>query len=113
MDQSCFQQISLDVTPYCHCISRCAHRAFPFGFDRYTYTSYEHRRAVIQQRLFELADIFCIDLAAYAILSNHHHCVLHINDEKAIKLTFDDTIERWHMLFMVLANINTTAMAKH
>ena len=32
-------------------------------------------------------------------MSNHYHCVLHINQQKAINLTFDNVIQRWHRLF--------------
>lgn len=28
-------------------------------------------------------------------MSNHYHLVLHINRDKALKLTFDDVVERW------------------
>ena len=99
MAQPRSQLISLEATPYYHCISRCVRRAYLCGFDRVTNKSYEHRRELIRKRLFELANVFCIDLAAYAILSNHYHCVLHINQDKAIKLSFDEVIERWHKLF--------------
>ncbi len=99
MAQPRSQQISLDATPYYHCISRCVRRAFLCGFDRFTNKSYEHRRDLIEKRLYLLADVFCIDLVAYSVLSNHYHVVLHINQEKALTLSTDEVIERWHKLF--------------
>lgn len=69
-------QISLDTTPYYHCISRCVRRAFLCGEDAFTSKSFEHRRGWIREKLFELADIFSIDLAGYAIMSNHLHVLL-------------------------------------
>lgn len=99
MAQPRSQQIALEATPYYHCISRCVRRAFLCGFDRLTNKSYEHRRDLIEKRLYLLAEVFCIDLVAYAVLSNHYHVVLHINQEKALNLSFDDVIERWHRLF--------------
>ena len=99
MAQPRSQQISLDATPYYHCISRCVRRAYLCGFDRFSNKSFKHRRDLIEKRLYLLADTFCIDLVSYAILSNHYHVVLHINREKALALSFDEVIDRWHNLF--------------
>jgi len=68
------QQISLDDTPFYHCMARCVRRAFLCGEDALTDRSYEHRKAWIVDRLRELADVFAIDVCAYAILGNHYLC---------------------------------------
>lgn len=94
-----YSQISLDATPYYHCISRCVRRAFLCGNDSVTGHSFEHRRQWIEDKLIELGQIFCIDLCAYAVMSNHYHVVLHIHKEQAQSLTNDDVITRWHQLF--------------
>ncbi|MCU7847018.1 MAG: transposase [Candidatus Thiodiazotropha sp. (ex Lucinoma kastoroae)] len=91
--------ISLEATPYYHCISRCVRRAFLCGDDAFSGKSFEHRREWIQARLFELADIFAIDLCGYAILSNHVHLVLFVDQEVAAGWEALEVVERWHHLF--------------
>ena len=92
-------QISLDDTPYYHCVSRCVRRAFLCGEDRVLGTSYEHRRQWIVDGLYELTTIFAIDLCAYAVMSNHYHVVLHVDRDQAEAWTRDEVIQRWHRVF--------------
>jgi putative transposase len=61
--------ISLQETPYYHCISRCVRRAWLCGDDPYTGKCYEHRREWVLDRLRALSEIFAIDICAYAILT--------------------------------------------
>ncbi len=85
------QLVSLDDTPYYHCICRCVRRAFLCGFDGKH--SFEHRRGWIAERIKQLSAIFTIDIAAYAVMSNHYHLVLHIDSSRASTLTDTDVIE--------------------
>ncbi|MCG8315177.1 MAG: transposase [Pseudomonadales bacterium] len=91
--------ISLQDTPYYHCISRCVRRAYLCGQDFYSGQSYEHRREWITDRLSVLANMFCIEICAYAVMSNHYHLVLRVDRDAVIQLTDDEVIERWQMLF--------------
>ena len=76
--------VSLDDTPYYHCISRCVRRAVLCGFDRYAGKDYSHRRDWVRNSLIELTDVFAVDVCAYAILSNHYHLVLCIGRRSAM-----------------------------
>ena len=91
--------ISLQDTPYYHCVSRCVRRAFLCGNDFYSGESYEHRREWITERLSLLANMFCIEICAYAVMSNHYHVVLRVDKEQADQLTDQQVIERWQLLF--------------
>ena len=92
-------QVSLEATPYYHCVSRCVRRAYLCGINYDTKENYEHRRSWVEQELLYQAQVFAIDIAAYAIMSNHYHVVLHINKKQAESWDFDTVIERWHALF--------------
>jgi len=92
-------QVAVEATPYYHCISRCVRRAFLCGQDSHTGRSFEHRRGWIEQRLLQLGQIFAIDIAAYAVMSNHLHLVLHINSGASKSWTGAEVLTRWHALF--------------
>ena len=92
-------QISLEATPFYHCVSRCVRRAYLCGNDPVTGRSYEHRRSLIETELLRLASIFFIDVAAFAVMSNHFHVVLHVDSNAAKKATAKDIANRWHQLY--------------
>lgn len=91
--------IDVQSTPYYHIACRCVRRAFLCGIDNYTGKDYEHRRGWIENKVFELTSVFAIDVAAYAIMSNHYHLVLHIDESQANSWSAREVIERWTRLF--------------
>ncbi len=92
-------QISLSETPYYHCIARCVRRAFLCGKDQYTGQDFNHRRAWLVERLKLQASAFGIELCAYAIMSNHYHVVLRVDQARAQHWSDDEVIERWTRMF--------------
>ena len=91
--------VSLDTTFYYHCISRCVRRAFLCGEDQQSGRNFEHRRQWIEDRLLMLADVYAIGIAAYAIMSNHYHAVLYIDQQRGLDWSDAEVIVRWHQLF--------------
>ena len=93
------QQIDLSVTPYYHCVNRCVRRAFLCGEDTLTGKSYEHRRGWIADKIKVLSETFAIDVAAYAVMSNHYHIVLRVDQTEAESWNALEVIERWNKFF--------------
>jgi len=91
--------VSLDDTPYYHCMSRCVRRAFLCGVDHYSGNSYEHRRSWLEKKLHEVASVFAIRLCAYAVMSNHYHVVLHVRSDIALEWSTKEVIEHWHQVY--------------
>ena len=88
------QRVDLDVTAYYHCVSRCVRRAFLCGRDAYAKKSFEHRRGWVVERLKLLAEVFAIDVCAYAVMSNHVHLVLHIDRERVARWSDEQVVAR-------------------
>lgn len=92
------QLICLNDTPYYHCISRCVRQARLCGFDPVTGKDYEYRKSWIERRLLFLAQIFAIDLCAYAVMSNHIHVVLRVNVKKSREWNTSEVLKQWSRL---------------
>ena len=59
-----------------HCVQRVVRWAFLCGVDSLSGNSHDHRRTWIRDRLESLAGLFGVDIAAFAMLSNHLHAIL-------------------------------------
>ena len=88
------QLIDAESTPFYHVINRCVRRAFLCGEDVLSGRSYEHRRGWIVDKIRQLSSIFCIDVCAYAVMSNHYHLVLKIDLAAQQSLSPFEVIER-------------------
>ena len=54
--------VSLQDTPYYHCIARCVRRAWLWGVDGYAGRNYSHRKQWVIKRLQSLCSIFAIEV---------------------------------------------------
>ncbi|MBO8085902.1 MAG: transposase [Marichromatium sp.] len=91
--------VSLSDTPWYHVVTRCVRRAYLCGFDRLTGRSFEHRRGWVELRLRQLAGVFAIDVAAYAVMSNHVHLVVRVDADRAAGWSDAEVLRRWRCLF--------------
>ncbi len=91
--------VSIEDTPYYHCIGRCVRRAFLCGKDKFSGKDYEHRRQWVVDRLNLLSSAFSIDLCAYAVMSNHYHVVLRLSPNQSESWSQSEVIERWQKLY--------------
>ena len=99
MPEPRYRQVSVEDTPYYHCISRCVRRAFLCGSDPVTGFNFEHRRQWIVDRIRLLCSVFAVDLCAYAIMSNHYHIVIRINADEVGQWTDEEVARRWMQIF--------------
>src|SRR5438105_4525697 len=91
--------IDLNATAFYHCISRCVRRAFLCGKDIQTGQDFRHRKYWIVNRIKQLANIFAIHICAYAVMNNHYHLVLFVNEKLTNHWQDDEIIRRWSNLF--------------
>jgi hypothetical protein len=99
MPEPRYRQVSIEDTPYYHCISRCVRRAFLCGPDSVTGFDFEHRRQWVVDRIKLMSSIFAVDLCAYAIMSNHYHIVVRINADETQTWTDEEVATRWMQIF--------------
>ncbi|MES9864633.1 MAG: alpha-amylase family glycosyl hydrolase [Candidatus Thiodiazotropha sp. LLP2] len=93
------KQICLEETPYYHCVSRCVRRAFLCGEDELSGRSYEHRRDWVVEQLKHLTEYFSIGICAYAMMHNHNHTVVKIDQQQALAWSSEEVISRWTALY--------------
>jgi REP element-mobilizing transposase RayT len=74
-------------------------RAYLCGDDPVTGVNFDHRKRWLVTRIKQLAKQFSVEVCAYAIMSNHYHLVLHVDQGAAQAWTDDEVIKRWTALF--------------
>ncbi len=82
-----------------HCVQRVVRRAFLCGVDSLSGKSYDHRRTWIRDRLESLAGLFGVEIAAFAVLSNHVHVILRNRPDVVALWSDQEVARRWLALF--------------
>jgi REP element-mobilizing transposase RayT len=99
MTRARHELIDLTATSYYHVINRCVRRSFLCGDDPYSHKNYDHRRQWLVDRIKFLSSVYSINIAAYAVMSNHYHLVLQVDKVSADSWSMDEVIARWYQLF--------------
>jgi hypothetical protein len=47
-------------------------------------TIFDHCRGWIAERIMEFSAIFSINVSAYAVMSNHYHIVLRVDEDRSL-----------------------------
>ena len=92
-------QIDLSATSFYHCIARCVRRTYLCGYRSDINKDFSHRKQWIINRIKHLTKAFYIDVCAYAVMSNHYHLVLHVNQMDAKLATFEELLARWALVY--------------
>ena len=74
-------------------VTRCVRRAFLLGEEGCD------RKGWIERRLEELAEIFAVAVAGFAILDNHLHLLVRLDPDVAKGWSDEDVVRRWGRLF--------------
>ena len=82
-----------------HYVQRVVRRAFLCGVDPLSGNSYDHRRTWIRDRLESLAGLFGVEIAAFAVMSNHLHVILRNRPDVVVLWSDQDVARRWLALF--------------
>jgi REP element-mobilizing transposase RayT len=99
MTRARYFQIDLTATSFYHVINRCVRRSYLCGDDKVTGQNFDHRRQWLVDRFTALSGVFSINIAAYAVMSNHYHLVLQVDKVAADSWSMDEVIDRWYSLF--------------
>ena len=91
--------VCVDDTPFYHITSRCVRRSFLCGVDQASGKDYSHHRSFIEQRIHLLSSLFAIDIAAYAVMSNHLHLVVKLSPEVVNDWSDAEVLRRWTSLY--------------
>lgn len=103
--------VSLEATPYGHCIPVYGGR-FCVGRTSSPGARLSIAVAGLRAACWPLGKFFAVDIAAYAVMSNHIHLVVRLNKKGADDGVPLEVIERWHRLFTGTHKLIQTRIAR-
>jgi hypothetical protein len=89
------QIVDVTVTRWYHCMSRCVRRAFLLSEGEGAFD----RKAWIEDRIEELAQIFAVAVGGFSVMDNHLHLLLRLDPEVAGAWSDEEVVRRWGRLF--------------
>jgi REP element-mobilizing transposase RayT len=87
------QLISVSVTRWYHCVTRCVRRAFLLGEGE------SDRKQWIENRIEELAQVFAVAVGGFSVMDNHLHLLLRLDPDLAAGWSVEEITRRWGRLF--------------
>jgi REP element-mobilizing transposase RayT len=84
---------------FVHVTTRCVRRAWLFGHDRLSNRRYDHRCALIEARVRDLADVFAVGVYAFAWMANHFHLALAVRADAVRAWSDEEVVERWQRVY--------------
>ena len=69
------------------------------GDDPVSGRNFDHRKRWLVVRIKELAENFAIDVCAYAVMNNHYHLVLHVDQDQLGQWSDEEVTRRWTAIF--------------
>ena len=87
------QLVDPSVTRWYHCVTRCVRRAHLLAEGALD------RKQWIENRLKELAEIFAVSVAGFAVLDNHLHVLVRLDPDVVGQWSDEDVVKRWGRLF--------------
>ncbi len=78
-----------------HLSSTCVRGAHLCGRDRESGRDYSARRLWLENRILKLAELFAIDVYAFAVMSNHYHIVVRTDPDRFNDVDDAEIARRW------------------
>jgi hypothetical protein len=86
------QLIDVSVTRWYHCMSRCVRGASLLRSES------KDRKAWLEDRIEELAQIFALGVGGFSVMDNHLHLLLRLDPDVAARWSDEDVVRRWGRL---------------